>query len=160
MRTRSRRFSTADVILAWTVAIIWMAIIFVLSSQPGGIDSGSGRLRFGWEKLAHFMVFGLLGLLVANALTTGGMRSRRFWWTFVVCAIFAVSDELHQTLVPGRTPTVLDIFIDMSGSVIGYAGFMILSASTFARRAVARRRRPKGRRASRAVHLAQLRREP
>jgi VanZ family protein len=162
MRTRPRRFSNADIVLAWVVVILWMAIIFVLSSQPGSPDAGSGRLRFGWEKLAHFVVFGVLGLLVANALTTGGLRSRRFWWTFVVCAAYAITDEVHQALIPGRTPTVMDIFIDMAGASAGYATFVVAAASRFARRAISQRHRPVKRRRRApfsAIGLAEIRRD-
>ena len=160
MPARPRRFRSADILLAWLVAIIWMAIIFVLSSQPGG-ETGSGRLRFGLDKVAHVVVFGILGLLVANALTTGGLRTRRFWWTFVVCSLYAVTDETHQAFVPGRGPAVLDIFIDMAGTSAGYASFVLLSGSKFAQRAIARRRRPiPGRsRGASAIRLAQIRRD-
>ena len=160
MPTRPRRFRNADILLAWSVAILWMAIIFVLSSQPG-TESGSGRLRFGTDKVAHVVVFGILGLLVANALTTGGLRTRRFWWTFVLCSLYAVTDEIHQAFIPGRGPAVLDIFIDMVGTTAGYACFLLLSGSRFARRAVARRPRPIQRRQAHGgtVRLAQIRRD-
>ena len=160
MPIRPRRFRNADILLAWFVAIIWMAIIFVLSSQSG-VDTGSGRLRFGADKIAHLVVFGILGLLVANALTAGGLRTRRFWWTFVVCALYAVVDETHQAFVPGRGPSVLDVFIDMAGTSAGYALFALLSGSRFAQRAVARRRRPAPRRTvpASAIRLAQVRRD-
>ena len=39
--------------------------------------------------------------------------------TFAVAAIFACTDEYHQTLVPGRTGQPLDVLIDSAGAVIG-----------------------------------------
>ncbi len=120
MSFRSRRRGRRPVLAAWAAVLLWMVLIFVLSSQEGGVLSGSGRLRFGIEKLGHFVVFGNLGLLVATALRTSGVHATRFWWTVVICATYAVSDELHQVIVPGRTPTVYDVAIDVAGSIVGF----------------------------------------
>lgn len=115
------------VVLAWAAVISWAIAIFVLSHQPGDPDEGGGRLRFGIEKAAHLFVYAVLAVGVANALTTSGMRARRFWWTFVLCAGYAVSDELHQFFVPGRSASALDIFIDMAGATAGWVAFVWLS---------------------------------
>ena len=111
------------IVLVWAAVVGWATVIFFLSSQPGDSDPGSGRLRFGPEKVGHFVVFGTLGIAVANALTTSGLRHHRFWWTFVLCAIYAVTDELHQAFVPFRTPTVLDLVIDIAGATTGYLAY-------------------------------------
>ncbi|MEO5986124.1 MAG: VanZ family protein [Candidatus Limnocylindria bacterium] len=120
MSFRSRRPGRRHALAAWAAVLLWMVLIFVLSSQEGGVLTGSGRLRFGIEKLGHFVVYGNLGLLVSIALRDSGVRGTRFWWTVVICAMYAVSDELHQALVPGRTPTVYDITIDVAGSIVGF----------------------------------------
>ncbi|MEO6578726.1 MAG: VanZ family protein [Candidatus Limnocylindria bacterium] len=120
MSFRSRRLGRRHALAAWAAVLLWMVLIFVLSSQEGGVLSGSGRLRFGIEKLGHFVVFGTLGLLVSAALRNSGVHGTRFWWTVVLCATYAVSDELHQVLVPGRTPTVYDVAIDVAGSIVGF----------------------------------------
>jgi VanZ family protein len=102
----------------WAVVIAWMALIFLLSSQPDFAPPGSGRLRFGVSKFGHLAVFAVLGLLVANAVWQERVR-RRGWWAFVLCALYAIIDEIHQALVPGRTPQVLDVLIDSVGALGG-----------------------------------------
>lgn len=95
-------------------------MIFLLSHQPGAPDSGSGRLRFGIEKLGHLAVYAGLAMLLLVAFGQHHLRRRRrLWWTFVIVASYAVLDELHQTIVPGRSPTVTDVGIDMVGGLIG-----------------------------------------
>lgn len=37
----------------------------------------------------------------------------------VICLAYAVSDEIHQYFVPGRSCELRDVFIDFSGSVLG-----------------------------------------
>lgn len=130
MPIRTRRRALGRALIAWGAVALWMLLIFVLSSQPGGPETGSGRLRFGLDKFGHLVVFGNLGVLVANALATQGVGRTRFWWTFVICALYAVTDELHQVLVPGRSPTVYDILIDVAGASAGFALHRIVTTSS------------------------------
>ena len=49
-----------------------------------------------------------------------GRPGTRFAWALVVIAVvacYASIDELHQRLVPGRTPAIHDVLIDTSGGV-------------------------------------------
>lgn len=123
MQTQTRWREAALIAIAWAAVVAWALAIFALSSQPGDPGVGGGRVRLGWEKGAHFVVFAVLAVGIANALTVSGLRSRRFWWTFVLCALYAVTDELHQVVVPNRNPNVLDVIIDMAGSSTGYLAY-------------------------------------
>jgi len=40
-------------------------------------------------------------------------------FSFLLCAIYAVSDEIHQMYVPGRGAQTADVLIDCSGAVAG-----------------------------------------
>ncbi len=114
---------TMLVVFAWAAVIAWALAIFVLSSQPGDPGSGLTRLRLSWEKVGHFTVYALLALGIANALTASRVRRRRFWWTFVMCALYAVTDEIHQFLVPGRSPSIYDVAIDLLGATAGFIAY-------------------------------------
>ena len=127
MHSLMGRQRAALIALAWGSVVLWAVVIFVLSSHPGDPEVGDGRLRPGWEKAAHLFVYATLAVGVANGLTVSGVRSRRSWWTFVICALYAVSDEMHQAFVPGRTPLVSDVAIDIIGGWIGYATHAWLS---------------------------------
>jgi VanZ family protein len=47
--------------------------------------------------------------------------STLFVGVWVACAIFAVSDEFHQSFVASRSMSPLDVMIDISGAAVGLA---------------------------------------
>jgi VanZ family protein len=82
-------------------------------------------IQFGIRKLGHLTEYGILATLLWRAL-----RSRTRWQMkmsilFLVaalaCAIFAASDEFHQSFVPSRTSSPADAMIDICGALIGLA---------------------------------------
>jgi VanZ family protein len=95
----------------WGPLVAWAALIFVLSSIP---DLGTGL--GGWDvllrKLAHAAEFAILGALLVRAL-------RRPGWAVALGIAYAVSDELHQSFVPGRQGSPLDVALDSVGVVVG-----------------------------------------
>jgi VanZ family protein len=117
--TPSGRWRTAG---WWIATVAWMGIIFWLSSQPDS-DPGGTRLNIGVYKLAHLIVFSVLGVLVAGA-TRHSNTPRAAWWAWVLVVLYAISDEIHQSFVPGRTPLVTDVAIDSLGGLVGIFGYM------------------------------------
>jgi VanZ like family len=97
--------------------VLWMAVIFVLSSRDG-LDSGSGRLRFDVAKAGHLAVYFVLGALIDRAMSVRPVR-RQAWWVLVLLVMYAITDEIHQSFVPGRTPLALDLVIDAVGGLAG-----------------------------------------
>ncbi len=88
-----------------------MAIIFYLSDQP---DMGSG---FGiWDligrKIIHMLEYGLLTAAWYRALNS------RLVPAALIAAIYAASDEIHQSFIPGRNGTPTDVIIDFAGIAI------------------------------------------
>ena len=83
---------------AWWVAVaVWMVVIFALSSQPDGDPGGGRELPLGAYKLAPFVEFGVLGLLLSGAF--------------------------RQTHVPRRSPLLSDIAIDAAGGLLGVLAY-------------------------------------
>jgi VanZ family protein len=86
------------------------------------------------RKLGHFTEYAVLGLLIARAL-----RDERGWqlhhalMSIMLAASYAVTDELHQHFVPGRTAAGGDVLIDALGAVTGQIG-LALSAHARGRR--------------------------
>ena len=95
----------------WLPVVAWAALIFALSSIP---DLGTGL--GGWDlvlrKLAHAAEYAVLGALLLRA--TGRARL-----AFALGTLYAVSDELHQTFVPGRMGSPIDVAIDVAGVMCG-----------------------------------------
>ena len=94
-----------------------MAMLFALSSQPT-LPAPPGGLSY---YHAHFAAYAGLAAVTARA-KAGGVRAVS--WSAVLAAVaisslYGVSDEYHQTFVPGRTFDPLDIVADVVGAVVG-----------------------------------------
>ena len=91
--------------------VVWAGLIFVFSSVP---DLGTGL--GGWDlvlrKIGHAAEFAVLGALLARALGSA-------WLAIALGVLYAVSDEVHQTFVPGREGSPLDVAIDTVGVAFG-----------------------------------------
>lgn len=82
-----------------------------------------------WEKIvrktAHFSLFALLGLCayISASLTFIKKGSHFIQKNAIVCLAFcilyAISDEVHQLFVKGRSCEFTDVLIDTSGSIVG-----------------------------------------
>ena len=70
------------------------------------------------RKIAHFSVYFILGFLLMMALTPYKMPLwLQLMLTIVLCFLYAITDELHQTFVSGRNGTFIDCIIDTVGSL-------------------------------------------
>ncbi|MEZ4645984.1 MAG: VanZ family protein [Chloroflexota bacterium] len=103
----------------WIPALLWMVAIFVLSNQPKGAIPSFGLWDFLVKKGSHFLAYGLLAGLYWWALRGGIGRSHRLLTTF----LYAVSDEWHQSFIPGRNATVMDVMIDSVGGWLCWGCF-------------------------------------
>lgn len=112
-----RPLASARAGFAWLAVAFWMGLIFFLSSRADVTTQGEGGLYVGVYKLAHLAVFAVLGALVAHALRMPAVE--RYGWAILIVVTYAVSDELHQAFVPGRSPSVSDVGIDTIGGFIG-----------------------------------------
>ena len=69
---------------------------------------------------AHFTIFGLLGFLLLLLFGEYGLSSkRRLIYTVIVAFLYACSDEIHQSFVPGRSAQISDIIVDTLGALCG-----------------------------------------
>lgn len=70
------------------------------------------------RKSAHLLVFGALSSLIFLFLITwrGDLLSR-YLTSLLLTFLYAVSDEIHQIFVSGRTGMVTDVLIDMGGAL-------------------------------------------
>jgi VanZ family protein len=112
------------VLLLWGPVVLVMGLIFAVSamSNPGPPPGGLS------DKAAHFLVYATLGATLLRALARGrvaAMTARRFAWAAVLATLYGATDELHQGLVPGRTPEWLDLAADGSGALAGAIGLAL-----------------------------------
>jgi VanZ family protein len=99
----------------WLPPLVLMAVIFFLSAQPS-LDSGLGAADLVGRKLVHFAIYGLLCFLWWRAFATVTGSGRAALAALLVASAYAVTDEVHQSFVEGRSGTVLDWAIDTAGA--------------------------------------------
>ncbi len=90
--------------------------VFFPSISPDGFDS----LHLVVRKLAHLTEYAVLAFLWHRALGGAGTK-RQFVPVFVICALYAASDEWHQSFVANRTASPVDALIDTSGAALALA---------------------------------------
>jgi len=77
------------------------------------------------RKLGHVTEYAILAILLWRALGDSKAFKRRIWILFALvwcaCAMFAASDEFHQSFMPSRMPSVDDVMIDVCGALLGLA---------------------------------------
>jgi VanZ family protein len=109
-------------ILRWLPAIALMVVIFGFSSIPSQEMPSFGILDLVVKKGAHMLGYGLLALAYWYGLR---FDKRRWWLALLFAVLYAISDEFHQSFVPGRHPSLVDaLIIDGSG-----AALMLLAVS-------------------------------
>jgi VanZ family protein len=128
-----------DLLKAWLPVILWMALMFFGSTDlmsaehtsrfitpflrwldpeisPDAINHVHALVR----KAAHVTEYAILTGLLFRALR--GLIDR-FWWragvAFLPAMIFAAADEYHQSFVPSRTGSPIDVLIDYCGAIVG-----------------------------------------
>ena len=78
------------------------------------------------RKTAHFLEYAALGFLLASVFVSFGLKTKQnIPISFFIGALYAVSDEIHQYFVPGRSCQVSDMLIDSSGVITGIMFLLI-----------------------------------
>ena len=77
------------------------------------------ELQFIVRKSAHFIGYMILGILASGLILQYENINKKYPLAFLICVIYAISDEIHQLFVPGRAGQVRDVLIDSAGSLLG-----------------------------------------
>jgi VanZ family protein len=108
-------------VIRWGPALVWAALIFTFSSFSK-LPAPPGALT---DKHAHLIVYGVFGALLVWGLTDRA-PSRTTWRTVgtavAVALVYGLSDEFHQSFVPGRDVSGLDVAADVIGAAIAAIG--------------------------------------
>ena len=93
-----------------------VALITIQSSLTSEILSL--KMPKGVDKLIHFSIFGTLGWVMTRGMLkseSNFMIKNYFWIVPLFTGLFAIIDEYHQALVPGRFPDYKDWIADFLG---------------------------------------------
>lgn len=133
-------------IFRWFLPLGWMGCIFYLSHQPGSesselssnivivilsvvgniipFDIDVSIFHTMIRKSAHFFAYFILGMLFYWALERMKVR---WLYALLFSFLYAVSDEIHQLFIPGRSGEFRDVFIDSCGALVGIVCILCLS---------------------------------
>lgn len=129
--------------------LLWMVFIFLLSNQPadestqlsnGFISQTIGNVyklihkdvspisikeiqekyTHVTRKMAHFTIYMILGLLVGLLFREYNIETKKLiFYGILICMVYAITDEIHQIFVFGRSGEIKDVLIDTCGSTVG-----------------------------------------
>jgi VanZ family protein len=105
--------------LSWILLASYSLLIFIQSSLPS-IDMGTDLP--GMDKLLHLAAYTLMGVLACRAFASLSRLESAlalFMAGFAFTLLFGLSDEWHQSFVPGRTADVWDFVADALGALLG-----------------------------------------
>lgn len=129
------------IIKSWLPVLVWAAFIFYLSSIP---DLRSSLPDF-WDlvlrKFAHAGEYAILAILLIRAIgieRNSPSTKLKSWRSFgatavgvgsvvtvlIIVALYAVLDEIHQSFVPGRVASLVDVVVDVMGGATGLLIFV------------------------------------
>ncbi len=79
------------------------------------------------RKTAHFLIYTVVGFLGMALLHTYEINeNKKFFISLDIGVLYAISDEIHQLFVPGRSAQVTDVMIDTMGVTLGIILLVIL----------------------------------
>jgi VanZ family protein len=107
-------------IQAWLPALAWAGLIFLFSAQPGDVFPDLRMWSDLLSAVAHLCSYAVLMALLVMALgrSTHLPAARARLLAFLLVALYGLSDEYHQSFVPGRTATLLDWLTDLAGAAL------------------------------------------
>jgi VanZ family protein len=142
-----RSHSYTNRIQNWVPVMVWMAVIFLFSSDYFSAENTTPliapilsnlfpdlaaphieNIALMIRKLGHLSEYFILAFLLMRALNVEfAERSarQRILWSLIFIVVFAASDELHQAFVPSRTASVGDVIIDTLGGICGTLWFHV-----------------------------------
>lgn len=124
------------------LTIIWMVTIFIFSNQNSDTSSDTSgnvirtvvrlftnvsqeqeeiiieQLQHFVRKMAHFSIYALGGIILMNLVKT--YTDKCAWlYAWIIGTVYAITDEIHQYFIPGRSNQISDVVIDSSGVITG-----------------------------------------
>lgn len=125
----------------WIPVILWAGLIFYFSTESFTFSNTEGFFSewLSWllpevsptaflpfhpvlRKVGHWFEYFILAILLVRARRSSNeseLAMPTSAWTLVLVLAYAISDEYHQSWVPERTASAVDVAIDTFGGVCG-----------------------------------------
>jgi VanZ family protein len=121
------KFFEEETKLSYFIAIAGAILIFWISAQSFGAGTSKTNLL---SILYHILFFFFFSFFVFISLIKGN-KYFMFLPASIISAIYAISDEVHQYFVPGRSCNIQDFLLDTTGI---FLAFLIYSITILYRR--------------------------
>lgn len=112
------------IIRYWVPPVIWMTIIFYLSSQQKVSITYTYVFDFMIFKALHMIEYAILYFLLFRGFySIDGQQltiNNKLIFPLFLAILYAVLDEFHQTFIPTREGRIRDVVIDASGILLMY----------------------------------------
>ncbi len=100
------------------------AAIFLVSHIPGEeLDIPRSVQPIRLDFLYHLAVYFILATSICFAIKARLVGTNLI--VILVAFTYGISDELHQIYVPGRSPAITDVMLDLSGIILGVSAWNI-----------------------------------
>ena len=99
------------------------AIIVYVSSLPSHSLPGDGSLSEQvLSNFAHIPAYAFLAFLWFRTFNQGATKNEFGFRIMIITGLvlFAISDEIHQSFVPGRFASISDLCLDVIGILLGF----------------------------------------
>jgi VanZ family protein len=110
-------------ILYWAPVILYAGVIFALSSLSAVMEMPKES-----DKILHFLEYFFFAFLLWRAFARERLwtlESGRFIMVALIGSLYAASDEIHQSYVPGRYASIYDWFADVAG-ILGMLTLLVI----------------------------------
>lgn len=137
---RKEETKTGFALICWILTVACMGVIFWLSSRTAdessqqstaildlliGIFGDNVFTTFIVRKSAHFLEYtGLSFLFHLSFFATYGKP--KYLYSVALTSLYAISDEVHQLFVEGRSCQISDWAIDTAGAILGALVFFVI----------------------------------
>ena len=129
------------------LVLIWMLIVFMFSNQNGEKSKGTSQkisdivvellthrkeisenekniltenVDYVIRKLAHYTIYVLGGILIYNYIRTFNVNEKKaIYISILFGTLYAITDEIHQYFMVGRSAQINDVLIDSLGICTG-----------------------------------------
>lgn len=143
-------------VFSWIPAVIIMVFIFIFSSQEANVSDETSRslasrvydlyenvtnqtvteqekeatllnINMIVRKVAHCMEYGVLSFFIAFHFFALDLNGKKiFLFSVLISFLYAITDEIHQLFVAGRSGQLKDVLIDTIGAIFGCIIFLLL----------------------------------
>ena len=104
---------------AWGAVAVWWLAMLLVTSVPGDMVPALPDLGFRIDRVVHFGMYAVQGVLIARALGRRAPTVLLLAW--LVLSVVGALDEVHQMWLPGREAEVGDWMMDALGAGTGLA---------------------------------------